>query len=541
MDTLPVELLHQILRDCDTASVCGLRLLTRTLADVGYDYLLSSDFCALPWRDDIARLRAVASHKRLRSQITSITFYIADPDVEKVCEAVDAELGRHPNDSALVRTRRQLVEFGQRRRAFPPLEAQDPDLLAAALRSLDSLRSVAVLFRQLPHNINVLLSKGTRTFGRAGSDDAAIKRVNVLMTALQLASEPRRGPPSSSSSNQSSRNITPTFSCCSPSCVSSPASSSASSCASSSSESASAFESCQNRCRLTSLSFDQLPLELLRNQLHRRLWFQCKDVFGGLTRLDMTLEASKATLPSAKFRVINGLSYILRMAPNLTHLSLDFRINSKNINYFAFSLPELLGETGSLDEPPPPDYIQGSSRGRGSGTSGTGFRFRALTDLRLNGIGCDAVDLRGFLLRHASTLERLHLGGPVRTRTRRQGAAGGLQLGNSTFLSFLRSLRGGRLPRLQQINLEGRFFCITHAVPEEDVFPDALPAAMPNIAQRVYESYDFRRTDDEKGDWIADDAVRPPWPTYRSPVKFEAYVLGHIEEYPGIILPFPPH
>jgi hypothetical protein len=78
MAALPVELLRLIYAYCDPPSVRALREANRTLADVGYEFLLPPTFRALNWRNDIDRLHSVALHDRLRSSIRSICIYLGE-------------------------------------------------------------------------------------------------------------------------------------------------------------------------------------------------------------------------------------------------------------------------------------------------------------------------------------------------------------------------------------------------------------------------------------------------------------------------------
>ncbi|CAK7227022.1 hypothetical protein SCUCBS95973_006398 [Sporothrix curviconia] len=573
MDTLPVELLRLILDYCDPASVRGLRLLTPTLADLGYDYLLPPDFRALPWRDDVARLRSIASNGRLRSSISSVTFNLTEIDTENAIQASQYDTSPIPpgqRDVVLKKAWHQLAEFEQRRRAISPLHARDPADLAAVFRPLVNLRKVAVTFRQAPYDIDGLEGALAAPLSLKMNHEAAVKQLNVLMAALQLASVPKHAPSGSSfrhsaRSSQSSRGDPFPFSSSSlalssPSSnyasvsapvsavasaaasvastrASSPVSSALSSPSSSpspGSPSATDAEAFEDRCRLNSLSIDRLPLELLRNQVDRRLWFQCRDVFGGLTKLDLTLDTSMINFPLAKFKAVNGLGYVLRMAPNLTHLSLSFN-NQNAAPSFILSLRELLGETGGLEGPPL--LSSNSNNNAAAGVvdgNETGFRFRALTDLKLEGIDCEEAALRGFLLRHASTLERLRLGGRCRVKDRQHMNTGGMRLSNGTFWSLFRSLRGGRLPRLQRMHLEGSFFCQSESLIEASD-ADAAPNVQStlNIARTRFEHYIFRPTTDDNWDPVREEATLQTSTAYISSEKFEAYLLGHINEYPG--------
>lgn len=78
METLPVELLRLIYSYCDRETVPNLRAVNRTLADVGYEYLLSPHFTSLNWRNDIDRLHCIALHERLRGSIKSINIFLGE-------------------------------------------------------------------------------------------------------------------------------------------------------------------------------------------------------------------------------------------------------------------------------------------------------------------------------------------------------------------------------------------------------------------------------------------------------------------------------
>lgn len=78
MDSLPVELLRLIYSYCDLESIPNLRAVSPTLADVGYEYLLSPRFTSLNWRFDIDRLHNIALHERLRGSIQSINIFLGE-------------------------------------------------------------------------------------------------------------------------------------------------------------------------------------------------------------------------------------------------------------------------------------------------------------------------------------------------------------------------------------------------------------------------------------------------------------------------------
>lgn len=78
METLPVELLRLIFAYCDPPSVRSLREANRTLADVGYEYLLAPHLNIVTWRQDVDRLLSIALHERLKGSISSICIYLGE-------------------------------------------------------------------------------------------------------------------------------------------------------------------------------------------------------------------------------------------------------------------------------------------------------------------------------------------------------------------------------------------------------------------------------------------------------------------------------
>jgi hypothetical protein len=76
MDLLPVELLRAVFEACDPPSVRSLRAVARTLADVGYDYLLPPHITVV-WGDEgIERLHSIATHERLKTSIESVSLVV---------------------------------------------------------------------------------------------------------------------------------------------------------------------------------------------------------------------------------------------------------------------------------------------------------------------------------------------------------------------------------------------------------------------------------------------------------------------------------
>ena len=580
MDTLPVELIRLIYSYCDPASVRGLRLLTPTIANVGYEYLLSSNFSVSPWRDDVARLRSISRHNRLRPSLESVSFNLTEIHAENARQtSAYPACSKDSEQSAqlLAETWRLFSEFEQRRAATTPLHAQDPAEVAAVFRSLPSLSSVDVTFRQTPYDLDLLREAVKVPANTTMTRSEAIKSLNVLVLALQHASVPpvlvpfgpvppstrynsrssRSGPfssvhtspispsapvsaaPSAAPSVASTRTSSPVSSA-----VSSPAPSSPGSPTLPAEEDGGSRGFELSRCRIKSFAIDRLPFELFRFPSDRRTWFQCRDLFAGLTRLDLTIDTSEVIFPQAKMKAINGLAYIIRKASQLTHLSLAFHNYASPRDFFHLPLQELLGESGSLEGPP---LVGNGSNGFSVGSNV--FRFNALTDFALNGVTCEEGELRGFLLRHAPTLERLRLGGRGLARGSFDTSMGGIRISHGTVWSLLRSLRG-RLPQLERMHFEGIFYCETEtlaAVPENMsgaaaastgvvALPDddaTLNTDHHHLSRLRYESYLFRATTDDDWTPASDERKGPMTPRTITSEAFEAYLLGQVAEYPG--------
>ncbi|KAH8911465.1 hypothetical protein BR93DRAFT_342369 [Coniochaeta sp. PMI_546] len=177
--------------------------------------------------------------------------------------------------------------------------------------------------------------------------------------------------------------------------------------------------------RLSSLAIDQLPLELFKVADDRRHWFDCARSFASLSHLDLIIDPPSNLLPQARFRAINGLGHVLQFSPNLTRLSLGFHNYHNPVAKFALRFEDLLAD----------------------------FTFEKLTDLKLEGISCAEYDLRSFLIRHSSTLERLRLGGRGLAKPY-ELSIGGIHLYEGTWRSFFSSLQG-KLPRLERFHMEG--------------------------------------------------------------------------------------
>jgi hypothetical protein len=179
--------------------------------------------------------------------------------------------------------------------------------------------------------------------------------------------------------------------------------------------------------RLASLSIDQLPLEIFRLADDRRHWFDCARSFASLSRLHLVLDPPPNLLPSARFRAVNGLGHVLHYSVNLTHLTLAFHTYHAPLEKFHLSFHALF--------------------------CGEEFVYPKLTDLKLEGVSCAEEDLRGFLLRHSATLERLRLGGRGLAKPS-EWSMGGVHLHEGSFRGLFTGLQG-KMPRLKRFHMEG--------------------------------------------------------------------------------------
>ncbi|KAI0176347.1 hypothetical protein GGR52DRAFT_540566 [Hypoxylon sp. FL1284] len=236
---------------------------------------------------------------------------------------------------------------------------------------------------------------------------------------------------------------------------------------------------------LTSFKVDRLPLEVFRLPPHRNHWFTHAQAFDSLEYLNWTLDPSGLQGPGSAFRAVNGLGRILQLAKGLRKLKLAFHPYTSENSKFALSFRELLYD----------------------------FTFKRLTDLTLEGVSCEEDDLRDFLARHGSTLERLRLGGRGLAKPS-EVSRGGVHLYEGTFRSLFTGLRS-KLPKLERLHLEGIFECEHHELPS-------------------HEAYNFYPLTDE--DW--EEVPRPGWVrSSRNTINclpFVHYVF-HGGRYPGSI------
>lgn len=247
--------------------------------------------------------------------------------------------------------------------------------------------------------------------------------------------------------------------------------------------------------KLSSLAIDRFPLEILRLPDEKRHWIDCVSTsFAKLSTLSITVDPSALKLPNQRFKAIKGLGHILRCAANVTHLSLAFHTYGMPKHKFILWFDTLLD----------------------------GFTFTKLTDLKLEGISCDEEDLRGFILRHAGTLERLRLGGRGLAKTQ-EGGLGGIHLCRGTFRGLFAGLRN-RLPKLERIHLEGDFECV-------------------GVERSSNEAYSFHGVTNDDWEELSEDwrrgRVVSSGRTTRDCLDFERYLLQG-GRYPGSASASPP-
>ncbi|OIW28377.1 hypothetical protein CONLIGDRAFT_374627 [Coniochaeta ligniaria NRRL 30616] len=425
MDSLPVELLRLIFEYCDATTVQHLRLASSTLATVGYDYLIPPHFTSVEWRDDVKRLHSIASHDQLRSSIESITFNFAK---------VDEYSARHTSffqhwlqepeerNEILQDAWTRYYETEERGRGLPSFSSRG-SLVEEAFKNIPRLTDLEITYTKCPYDIDVLKDVFLVRNCRKRDRVQACKNMNVIVSAIR-------------------------------------------------------------HVRLSSLTIDQLPLELFKVADDRRHWFDCARSFASLSQLDLIIDPPPNLLPQARFRAINGLGHVLQFSPNLTRLSLGFHTYHNPLAKFALRFEDLLAD----------------------------FTFKKLTDLKLEGISCAEHDLRSFLTRHSATLARLRLGGRGLAKPYEM-SIGGIHLYEGTWRSFFASLQG-KLPRLERFHMEG----------------DCEAGEIRTTSREVYKFHAV--TDDN---WGRPAATRPLRKTIDC-LELERYLLRG-GEYPKLAVP----
>ncbi|KAK4108481.1 hypothetical protein N656DRAFT_792560 [Canariomyces notabilis] len=367
MDFLPIELVRLVFDNCDPPSIRALRLASGRFADVGYEYLLQPHFNAVEWRDDIKRLRSIAGHDRLRGSIRSITFNFSKVDEYNARHTTFFQhwLQEPEERSSLLQDAwLRYYELEEKTRRLPPFHSRSA-LVEESFKRLPNLKDLEITLTKCPYDIEILKEVFEVRNCRKRDRDQVCKNMNAIVSAIR-------------------------------------------------------------HVRLSSLSIDQLPLEIFRLADDRRHWFDCARSFASLSRLNLVLDPPRNLFPSARFRSINGLGHVLQFSVNLTHLSLAFHTYHAPLEKFQLSFKELFcGD----------------------------FTYEKLTDLKLEGISCAEEDLRSFLVGHGKTLERLRLGGRGLAKPYEM-SIGGVHLHKGSFRSLFTSLHG-KLPKLSRFHMEG--------------------------------------------------------------------------------------
>ncbi|KAI0456556.1 hypothetical protein F5B21DRAFT_141157 [Xylaria acuta] len=285
MDSLPVELLRLIYAYCDLESVPNLRAVSPTLADVGYEYLLSPRFTSLNWRFDIDRLHNIALHERLRGSIRSINIFLGELSYYDAWSTSWAQHFVAPPEERAELMAHARVEFDKiaaGRKQVGPLHLRADDLREAC-SALPNLRDLEVSFAQCPSTLDNKFIQEAFFWPNCRKLDRqeTYQNLDAVMFAL-------------------------------------------------------------HGIKLSSFKVDRLPLEIFRMTNHRLHWFTHAQSFNSLSSLNLTLDPSGLRGPTSAFRAVNGLGRILQLATNVTHLKLAFHPYSSEHSRFALSFGELL-------------------------------------------------------------------------------------------------------------------------------------------------------------------------------------------------------
>ncbi|KAI1488695.1 hypothetical protein F4809DRAFT_604875 [Biscogniauxia mediterranea] len=283
MDTLPVELLRLIYAYCDRQSVRSLRAVTRTLADVGYEFLIPPRFTSVSWRNDIDRLHCIALHDRLRASINSITIFLGELSYYDAWSTSWAQHFVAPPEERtelMGSARKEFDRIAEGRKAVGPLHLRSDDLREAC-SALPNLQHFEVAFTQCPIDNEFLREVFDWPNCRKLDRPQTYSNLDAVIFAL-------------------------------------------------------------HGVRLSSFKVDRLPLEVFRLPGHRTHWFTHAQSFDSLSKLDLTLDPSGLQGPSSAFRAVNGLGRTLQLATGLRHLKLAFHPYSSETSKFALSFRELL-------------------------------------------------------------------------------------------------------------------------------------------------------------------------------------------------------
>ncbi|KAI1177529.1 hypothetical protein F4777DRAFT_196212 [Nemania sp. FL0916] len=285
MDTLPVELLRLIYSYCDLESVPNLRAASTTLAEVGYEYLLSPYFTSLNWRDDIDRLHNIAHHEKLRGSVRSVNIFLGQLsyyDAWSTSWAAHFVAPPEERTELMADARAEFDKIATGRKKVGPLHLRADDL-REAFSALPNLRDLEVSFAQCPSTLNNKFIQEAFYWPNCRKLDRQETYQNL--DAVMLA---------------------------------------------------------QHGLKLSSFKVDRLPLEVFRLANHRSHWFTHAQSFHSLSSLNLTLDPSGLQGPTSAFRSVNGLGRILQLASNVTHLKLAFHPYSSEHSKFALSFGALL-------------------------------------------------------------------------------------------------------------------------------------------------------------------------------------------------------
>ncbi|KAI2629676.1 hypothetical protein GGR54DRAFT_274182 [Hypoxylon sp. NC1633] len=282
MDTLPVELLRLVFSYCDPKSVRNLREVTRILADVGYEYLVSSQFTAVGWRNDIDRLHSIALHERLRGSITSICVFLGevyDYDAGSTLWYQHFVTSPDQRNVVLGLARQELHRIEKGRKAVGPLHLRADDLREAC-SALPNLTDFEVSFTQCPLDSDLLKEVFGYPNCRKLDRPQTYSNLDAIISALH--------------------GIT-----------------------------------------LSSFKVDRLPLEVFRQKDHRKHWHTHAQSFSSLRTLNLTLDPSGLQGPGASLRAVNGLGSILQLATQIRKLKLAFHPYASETSKFILSFRDL--------------------------------------------------------------------------------------------------------------------------------------------------------------------------------------------------------
>ncbi|KAK1767986.1 hypothetical protein QBC33DRAFT_40610 [Phialemonium atrogriseum] len=285
MDLLPVELLRLIFEHCDPPAVQNLRLVSSTLANVAYDYLIPPHFSCVEWRDDIKRLHSISSHARLRGSIKSATLNFARVDEYNTRHASFFQhwlTEPEERDNILRDAWVKYYEMEARGRGLPSFASQSA-LVEKSFNQLPNLKHLEITYTKCPYDIPILSEAFQVRSCMRWDRGQACKNMNLVVSAIQ-------------------------------------------------------------NVKLSSLTVDPLPLEIFKAAGDRKHWFDCARSFAGLSRLDLAIDSPSTLLPQSKFRAVNGLGHVLQFSPHLTHLSLRFHSYHAPREKFTLSFRAMLGD-----------------------------------------------------------------------------------------------------------------------------------------------------------------------------------------------------